>query len=641
MNNYIKKIKTNKEHYTLKYVLFLFLFINSVVFSQEKEKIIEKGLAAYFKKDTIVLKESTNKLLNLYKQTNDSILLAKYYQYKAMFHELDYKKDSACYYYDLSKDVSMIISDSLEAGRRLLSIAHIQREVKDYLGSEVTSIKGLKYLEPIKSYKYLQSVYNNLGIVSIELENQENAKKYFEKALSYNALNTKTTYTESTYLYVINNLGFSYQRRQQHKKAIAYFNLGMSYNKIKERYPLHYALLLENLAASNFLLGNKKNVLKQYNEVVTIRKKIKDIYNLPVTYINISNFYSDLQQINKAKQASLEALKYAKQTHHNKKWLEALENLSELTKGEEAKEYFKKYIKLRDSLIEKERTIKNKFARIRYETGKKEKENIILRSEKAQQQEEIVYQKQQKTIGWLLAVSSLLGLGLSTLFFILKRRKTLHKSQLQKVETTYKERDRISRELHDGILGRLFGTRFGLGFLNIKGDKETIKKHQHFLKELQEIEKEIRDVSHKLSYKTKKELVDFTLLVEQLLIKKSVIGNFDYKLQIEPNFSWSFITEKEKTNLYRVIQEAMQNIIKHSKAKNVSISIYSKKQNIEIKIEDDGVGFKKENTKKGIGIKNIKSRIEELKGEIIIESVENIGTTICIVIPSKKQVITL
>lgn len=632
MNNYIKKIKKNKEHYLLKYVLFLFLFINSGVFSQEKDKIIKKSYHAYLKKDTITLKKETNNLLKLYYRKQNSIFLAKHYQSKAMFHELKYERDSSYYYYDLSKNISIINRDSLEVGRRLLSIGFLQKNVQDYLGAEISFIEALKYLEPIQSYKYLERVYNGLGLVSSELNQTKEAFNYYNKSLKFNKVNKNTI----GYLYLMNNIGYLYQKQNQQKKAIPYFTKALLQDSIKEKYLLQYAFLLENLAASNYLLGNKKDVLGQYKEVTIIRKKIKNNYNLPTTYINLSNYFRDLDQKEKALNYSKKALKYAKQTHHNKKWLEALENLSELTKREEAKGYFKKYIKLNDSLIEKERTIKNKFARIRYETGKKEKENTILRSEKAQQQEEILYQKQQKAIGWLLAICSLLGLGLSTLFFVLKRRKTLHQNQLQKVETTYKERDRISRELHDGILGRLFGTRFGLGFLNIKGDKETIKKHQHFLNELQEIEKEIRDVSHKLSYKTKKELVDFTLLVEQLLIKKSAIGNFDYKLQIEPNFSWNFINEKEKNNLYRVFQEAIQNIIKHSCAKNVSVNIYCKKDNVEIKIEDDGTGFKKETTKKGIGIKNIKSRVEDLKGKITIESTENIGTSICIVIPNKK-----
>ena len=74
----------------------------------------------------------------------------------------------------------------------------------------------------------------------------------------------------------------------------------------------------------------------------------------------------------------------------------------------------------------------------------------------------------------------------------LKQQATLEEEKVQ-------ERNRISQELHDGILGRLFGTRMGLGFLDLQGDEKLQQQHQDFLNELQDIEKEIRDVSHKLN----------------------------------------------------------------------------------------------------------------------------------------------
>ena len=61
------------------------------------------------------------------------------------------------------------------------------------------------------------------------------------------------------------------------------------------------------------------------------------------------------------------------------------------------------------------------------------------------------------------------------------------------------ERKRISLELHDGVLGRLFGSRMGLGYLELNADHKTQQQYQQFLDELQSIEKEIRGLSHQLS----------------------------------------------------------------------------------------------------------------------------------------------
>ena len=83
--------------------------------------------------------------------------------------------------------------------------------------------------------------------------------------------------------------------------------------------------------------------------------------------------------------------------------LEALQNLSDLTGDKQSKLYLNEYIILSDSLFQNERRLKNQFAKIRYETDKKEKENVILKTENQQKQAEILYHKQQKTIGWLAA----------------------------------------------------------------------------------------------------------------------------------------------------------------------------------------------------------------------------------------------
>ncbi len=147
--------------------LFLILLLVSIqpLFSQEKksfsnqqlkDSLIKIGIQGYFNKDTLLIKKVNSSLLNLYSSTNDSTLLAKYYHYKALLHRVQYATDSSFYYYHLSKNISIKIKDSLEVGRRLLSMAVMQREVKDYLGSEVTSIEGLQYLEPISSYEYIK-----------------------------------------------------------------------------------------------------------------------------------------------------------------------------------------------------------------------------------------------------------------------------------------------------------------------------------------------------------------------------------------------------------------------------------------------------------------------------------------------------
>lgn len=199
-------------------------------------------------------------------------------------------------------------------------------------------------------------------------------------------------------------------------------------------------------------------------------------------------------------------------------------------------------------------------------------------------------------------------------------------------EEREKERQRISEELHDGVLGKLFGTRMGLGFLDLSNN-QCKEKYQQFLNELQDVEKEIREVSHKLSANLDGSDIGFIGVIEQLLKDKSIINYFSYSLDVDKSINWKSINEVDRVNLYRILQEALQNIIKHAKAKNIEVTITKQDKTIRAAIKDDGIGFDSSKRKNGIGIKNIKSRVKRLKGAIQIHSKPNQGTALYIDFP--------
>ncbi len=616
------------------FLIFLIFFTTQAqqidsVYNSLRNELIEKGRQSFFSKDIDKLKSITIQVDSLFNLTKDSILLAKYYHFKALENKLRYENDSAFYYYYKSKDISKAIGDSLAVGRRLLSIAVLQRKAKDYLGSEISSIESLQYLEPLKSYNFLESLYNNLGLVSKELNQDDDAIKYYQLAHLVSNLIKDKRRQELGYLRVNNNLGLLYQKRKEHETAIKYFLEGLRLDNIKKKYPLEYALLLENLTFSQYQSDNKTSVLSNYKEVISLRKRENDLYYLAITNTLLSRYYSDKKQLTKAKHYANEAIKYAKQTHNNKRWLEALQLLSKLTKGTQSKTYLQEYITLNDSLIQKERELKNQFAKIRYETDKKAKENSFLKEENSKKEVEIYKERQLKLIAFFIGVASII---ISILFFMLKRKKLLYKTTLQKTEATYKERDRIAQELHDGILGKLFGTRFGLGFVKVKGEKEEVDKYHKLLNQLQEIEREIRDVSHKLSYTTNSTSENYSEMITKIVREKSTIGNFSYDINTS-EVSWSNFNEEVKFNVYRIIQEALHNIIKHSKAKNIIVSIYHKSDNLILEIKDDGVGFNIKKLSDGVGLTNIKSRVHKLKGTFNIDSKIGIGSNLKVEIP--------
>ncbi len=316
--------------------------------------------------------------------------------------------------------------------------------------------------------------------------------------------------------------------------------------------------------------------------------------------------------------------------------MESLKLLSDLQPNK-AKVYLERHIEYNDSLLNVERKAKNSFNRIEFETDEFIEENKLL---------------SQQNI-WITVVGLAILFISSLLYFIrvqkVKTEKLLLETEQQKAneqvylltlkqqaileEEKVKERNRISEELHDGILGRLFGTRVGLGFLDLQADKDTQEQHQSFLEELQDIEKEIRDVSHKLSDNFNNSEINFTTIIGQLIKDKSALGGFTSVLQIDKNIAWDYINELIKVNVYRIVQESLQNIIKHAEAKNIELNFSTIDEQLEVQLKDDGKGFNIKKSKKGIGMKNMKSRIQKLNGTIDFVSEKGKGTSIHIKIP--------
>ncbi len=602
----------------------VFFFVCLSSFCQKKNltrhEIIQRGLEAYRSQDTLLLKNTSKELLKLFEQKEDSLSLAKYYHYNALEHRIKFNLDSTYFFYNESRKVSLLLNDSLEVGRRLLSIAVIQRQARDFLGSEVSAVQALQFLEPLgidKSSEFLESTYNCLGLASEELNQKEEAIKYYNKVLDINKINKN----ERGYLFTINNLGLLYQKQQKHEKAIEYFRKGLSFKKIQIKYPSIYALLLENLAYSNFSLRNEESILNRYQKVLKIRDSLKDFKELGTTHINICLFYKRNNNLLLAKQHAAKALEYAKISHNNKRWLEALEELSELSSGEQSKKYFQEYIHLNDSLLQKERSLKNQFAKIRYETDKKEKENEVLKTENEKKQEEIVRQKQQKLIGWLLAVTAFLGMGFTATVFIFRRRKLLYQAQLQKAHAREQERKQIAKALHDEVAG-------DLRLLHKKLEKSALLEEA---KKLDAVKENVRNLSHQLSSVSFKKVGFKDQLIN--LVSDYFEPNFRILLRGLDDQDWSTMNSAVKRLLYICIRESIQNSKKHAQATEVVATFSVHKKNVLLNITDNGIGFDTTIRKKGIGLHNLQERVEELQGTFSIESTVGNGTKTDIQIP--------
>ena len=600
---------------------FLFCQNESVNTTSKQDSIVfdntmEKALSFFREKQLDSFKKYTDLSSNYSKQPKG---IEKVHFFLATYYKYSKKPDSAYYHYHQSKNISLQLGDSITAGKRLYNIALLLLNENNILASEIAYISALKNLEKTKFHTIKYYIYNNLGLIAKEREELQEALKYFD--LSLQELKKDSIKNYNLQLNTFNNKGLLYQHFNQHQKAITYFMQGLNKDSIEQKYPTQYALLLENLTYSNYSLGNKEKVLQQYNEVLSIRKKLHNYSGMSTTHINLSNYFKDLNLTKKALFHSNEALKYAKQTHNNKRWLEALENLSELTKGEQSKQYLREYITLNDSLFQKERQLKNQFAKIRYETDKKEKENVVLKTENQQKQAEITYQKQQKTIGWLAAVSGLLFSGFSVLFYFQRKRKILYQAQLQKVEAREQERQQIAKSLHDEVAG-------DLRLLHRKLEKSNLVEEAI---KLNAVKENVRNLSHQLSSVS----FDKVSFKDQIINLVSDYFELDFKIKVYGirDYDWTTIDNSIKRLLYLSTRESIQNCKKYAKASTIIIDFSVHKKYVHLNITDNGIGFNTKISKKGIGLQNLQERVEELDGTLTITSEIGKGTQTHIQIP--------
>lgn len=192
------------------------------------------------------------------------------------------------------------------------------------------------------------------------------------------------------------------------------------------------------------------------------------------------------------------------------------------------------------------------------------------------------------------------------------------------LEAQEQERQRIAKDLHDGVVQDIISMKF------IIRDLPDTQEKSNILKRLDKTANEVRNISHQMMPFALKELglIPATKdLLERLLIPNNIkyefekIGDFDKRLP-----------EKIEVSLYRILQELINNVIKHSKADAVTVTISNRKGNLLLLFEDNGKGLGQGVRNVGLGMTSLDSRVKMLKGKIEFES-ENAGTTAIINIP--------
>jgi signal transduction histidine kinase len=582
----------------------------------------------YRKIAQIVLEKAIN--------SKDTVSTAKAYSYLGDYYGSQGVSDTAFIYYYKAEKMFIPLNDKLNLAKTRLNKALLQYGESDFYGSEISALNALRVVKVEKGNDIVYELFNLLGLIYNELGEFDKAIEYHKKALA--SIDDQTIPVEFQYKAgSLNNMGYVYQNLNQHKQAIPYFQQGLQQKKDLILYkPTVYAMLLDNLGYSRYKTNESKGLPELFYESLKIRDSLKLPIGIMLVQIHLSEYFASKKDTIKALQYSNEALTTARNSKNNRNLLLPLKQLA-IIEPTKAAEYNKEYIHINDSLQKADRNIAEKFTRIEYETDEVKQENTDLTT-------------QNRNLVYIFGSVLILGMFL----YIIKAQKAknrelLYKQEQQKVnEEIYNlmisqqsnvetirvmEKKRVAQELHDGVLGRMFGVRMNLDSLNKIFDESASRQRISYLTELKNIEQDIREISHDLNREKSELINNFVAIVENLFEDQKKTFKSKLVSSIDSNIKWEAMSNANKINLYRIIQESLQNINKYAQANTIKVEFKKEIDNLFLQISDDGIGFNVNKAKKGIGLQNMHSRINECNGTFEIKSKRGEGTIITVTVP--------
>lgn len=596
---------------------------------------------------------------------------------------LSSKPDSALYYISQATQQSKKLNDSSLISRCYYNLGYYYYIQKDLVRSKYYTNLSFPFALQSKNNKILALNYNQLGLIYRDKSNYNKSLQNFLQSLKISEKN----HLNKNVSIVLLNLGYLYELQTDTIKALEYYNKSQ---EIAFKNDLKFELLASynNLAILQFKT-NKEQSIENYNKAYAIAVELNDKYQQFNILINLSDIYSvykgkklinnSFKYLEKAKKIAYELSdetlmfyvyfnlggcykntkkfdlaieNYTKANQLSKKGISDEQKLNllkafELTYRDSEnfnKAYHYKVLhnNLKDSLFSIEKNKVFNEIQTKYEVEKKNLKIDLLSKEK-------LIERNKKRLMLYISLALFVSLFLVFLFFrqriktqklILEKEHLIHEQETERmqqeqelkwikgvVEGQDQERNRVAKEIHDGIGGALAGIKLELAQYN---SELKSKKIDSIVTKMSKAFADLRLISHNLSLNSLKDKNLESLFID-LKNDYEQRGEFKVEIVVFPPDSINRMKEVVKHQIYRVIQELLNNVSKHAKAKTVFLNFTRHDDFFNIIVEDDGCGFNSE-SKKGIGLNNIAERLLFIDAVFNIESSTK-GTTVTIDIP--------
>ncbi len=558
--------------------------------------------------------------------------LANTYSAKGLF-------DSALNFHQRSYVLRREIHDSSGMASSLNNQGIAYDELGNYPKALEVYFESLRLYETVSDDPYdVAMVLGNIGIVYKKQKEYPKVLEYYQKALNiYTSVDS-----EFGIIVTKGNIGNVLLTMGRHEEAIQYSDEARAGYE-KAGYTRYVPYMINNIGVANDSLGKVEEARKLYFEAIEGHLAHENFYELANTHLALSANFRKTSDHKKAYETAQQAWSYANDINslefRAKSSLELSEALAGLRRFDEAYAFSRQFTQLNDSIFEENKTKQIFELQTQYETEKNQQQITLQEAQISLQEAQLEEQNAVIQRNRIASIAGIVVFLLLLLVSLLWRARTQKKQEVAlqtervkareaeinaTISSQEKERARYARDLHDGF-GQMISI-LNMNLANLKDGASPDERQQVFDQSEQvinEMYEELKSICFDLMPQT---LISQGLesAIQEYANRISSTG----KIFVETNFFGleQRPDELQEISLYRISQEWVNNILKYSDARKITLQITRDKKEITLLIEDDGQGFDKTAlTKgKGNGWKNLNTRAHLIQGEIEFET--QIGT---------------
>lgn len=530
----------------------------------------------------------------------------------------------------LHKNINYFKNDSINRAYALFQVGIIHRNQGNYEKSLQSYLEILDIFETKKDSFAIASTLNSIANIYGDMDKYDGAISNYKKANAiFVGKNDKRNQSNT-----LQNISEIYLRKSDTTIAREYAEQSLKIAKeIDEEYAIGSAY---HVLGRTYLSTDRGKALNSYLRARESLERINFKRRLVSLYNDLGDFYKiegDISQSLFYYQKALGILGDTNELLNLKNTYEGLSINYALTNDfEKAYDYQKLFIEVNDSLFNIENVKSINLLQKQFEAERKDKEIATQQLELVKKESEIQKEKTQKN--YMLGTILFLAICTILMVYLFKQRQKRKNQELQTLKREFqiktlesliageeKERLRVAKELHDGINGDLAAIKYKLSSLLEMNNKVI----QEAIAMIDDSCKQVRAISHNLIPPS---LENFDLLeAAQIYCSNLNEAVTEVEIHFQHIGEGVGLSKKEEINIFRIIQELVNNSLRHAQAEKIDVQISSREDTIQITVEDDGKGFDKDQLKSdGIGLTNVRSRVAFLNATMDFVSNEK-GTS--------------